>query len=122
MRAARTSLWGAADDEGDLMTEAEWLECDAPEQLLDHLAHPWSARKVRLYAAACCRSIWDCSPQTRGGAWTFLNAWPMGSPRTTSGGRHHGLQTRASTVLTGLHRLLRRVRLERFSRDLSALH
>ncbi len=40
------------------MTEDEWLVCGAPEPLLDYLATGGSQRKFRLYAVACCRSIW----------------------------------------------------------------
>jgi hypothetical protein len=39
------------------MAEAEWLACDDPEALL--FAIEPRGRKVRLYALACCRRIWD---------------------------------------------------------------
>ena len=42
------------------MTEAEWLACDDPDALLDHLTNtPVSPRKKRLLACGCCRLIWD---------------------------------------------------------------
>src|SRR5262245_21291096 len=65
------------------MTEAEWLACDDPKQMMDHLVgretrmsrrlmtmlglwtdqareDPYRAsdRKLRLFAVACCRRIW----------------------------------------------------------------
>jgi hypothetical protein len=39
------------------MTEAEWLACGDPEALLSAIEP--RGRKVRLYALACCRRIWD---------------------------------------------------------------
>jgi len=37
------------------MTEAEWLGCDDPLPMLEHLA-PWAShRKLRLFACQCCR-------------------------------------------------------------------
>lgn len=40
------------------MTEADWLACDDPWVLLNHLAGEPSERKYRLFACACCRRIW----------------------------------------------------------------
>jgi len=40
------------------MTEADWLACDDPWVLLNHLAGEPSERKYRLFACACCRHIW----------------------------------------------------------------
>jgi hypothetical protein len=52
------------------MTEAEWLACDDPRQVLSWLtgsdwadtSHEWdcraSDRKLRLFACACCRQVW----------------------------------------------------------------
>ncbi len=47
------------------MTEAEWLAAKDPDPLLDFLQEqpePMSERKARLFAAACCRRVWDLLP------------------------------------------------------------
>ena len=41
------------------MTEAEWLACTDPERMLDFLQERASDRELRLFAVACCRSVWD---------------------------------------------------------------
>jgi hypothetical protein len=43
------------------VTEAEWLAATVPEAMLIHLtsARIASERRLRLFAAACCRRIWD---------------------------------------------------------------
>jgi len=41
------------------MTESEWLICDDPEMMLDFLSDRASDRKLRLFAAACCRRLWS---------------------------------------------------------------
>jgi hypothetical protein len=41
------------------MTEAEWLACTDQREMLTNLNRPVSERKLRLFAVACCRRIWD---------------------------------------------------------------
>jgi len=45
--------------EGIAMTEAEWLASSDVDAMLKHLGSKTSHRKLRLFACACCRSIWD---------------------------------------------------------------
>lgn len=40
------------------MTESEWLDCTDPTPMLRFLEGKATARKLRLYACACCRRIW----------------------------------------------------------------
>ena len=41
------------------MTEAEWLNCPNPQQMLKYLGLKASDRKLWLYAVTCCRRSWN---------------------------------------------------------------
>jgi hypothetical protein len=41
------------------MREADWLGAKDPDPMLDYLRGRASDRKLRLFAAACCRVVWD---------------------------------------------------------------
>jgi len=41
------------------MTEAEWLKCTRPGAMLRFVRGKSTDRKLRLFACACCRRVWD---------------------------------------------------------------
>jgi hypothetical protein len=48
------------------MDEATWLTCTAPQELLAFLLRRRArARKLRLFAVACCRRVWHRMPDRR---------------------------------------------------------
>ncbi len=51
------------------MTEAEWLAATDPQPMLAFLRGRASERKLRLFAAACCRRIWHLLPGVQSRAW-----------------------------------------------------
>jgi hypothetical protein len=67
------------------MTEAEWLACDDPHNLREHVEARASPRKLRLFGAACCRTVWDLlvderSPQAVEAMVGLLAVWGTESP------------------------------------------
>jgi hypothetical protein len=44
---------------GRPVTETDWLAATDPDPLLEFLGGAATARKLRLFACACCRRIWD---------------------------------------------------------------
>jgi hypothetical protein len=46
-----------------VMAEQDWLASDDPEAMLLYLSPAASDRKLRLFACACCRRIWDLLPE-----------------------------------------------------------
>ncbi|OAI51286.1 hypothetical protein AYO44_05135 [Planctomycetaceae bacterium SCGC AG-212-F19] len=47
------------------MTEAEWLVSEDPAKMLEFLRGKACDRKLRLFAATCCRSVWHLLPNAR---------------------------------------------------------
>lgn len=43
---------------GGATTEAEWRACEDPKPMLGRVVGKVSARKLRLFACACCRRFW----------------------------------------------------------------
>jgi hypothetical protein len=41
------------------MTDEEWLTCNDSQKMLEFLRDRASDRKLRLFACACCRGMWD---------------------------------------------------------------
>ena len=103
---------------GAPMTEAEWLASNDPETMLSSLGKARD-RKLRLFACACCRRLWDEIGETAGrrkvtitemyadGAVIeeqFLAAFPVGGPRGDRQSAWHLLRwaTNALGVIFGV--------------------
>jgi hypothetical protein len=46
------------------MRPRTWQSCSTPSRLLDFLSGRITARKLRLFACACCRSVWHLIQET----------------------------------------------------------
>src|SRR5947209_20603142 len=58
---------------GHSWTEQEWLACANPHRMLEEVRFRQYARKLRLFACACCRHAWDLLG-SRGGKEALLVA------------------------------------------------
>ena len=50
---------------GYMMTEQEWLDCADPKVMLAFVERRASQRKLRLFAVACCRRVWNLLADSR---------------------------------------------------------
>jgi hypothetical protein len=41
------------------MTESDWLSCAEPRRMLDHVRGRVGERKLRVFACACVRAVWE---------------------------------------------------------------
>jgi hypothetical protein len=58
--AGYAASWTTEGTSGEkTVTEAEWLTATDPEEMLGFLQDKTSDRKLRLFACACCRAVWD---------------------------------------------------------------
>jgi hypothetical protein len=77
------------------MTEPEWLTCENPDTMLDFLDGRPADWRLRLFACACCRRIWDLitSPLHRRAVET-AERFAVGAGRAIAWGATGGLATR----------------------------
>src|SRR5262245_56685290 len=54
-----TCCWGRIE----VVTEAEWLACADPRQLLNGLRYKSRERQLRLFSCPCCRLAWHLLPR-----------------------------------------------------------
>ncbi len=110
------------------MTEAEWLACTDADWLLDYLSRRQpgpDARKLRLFACACCRRLWHLLPDPRSRAVVVIaeafadgrvgrrklaEAWREARPATAPGHALQALQALQVAAYSGRIPLAFRVR------------
>jgi hypothetical protein len=61
------------------MTEEEWLASDDRQPMLEFLRGKQSDRKLRLFACACCRQIWDHLVDDSRGALVVVERFAEGA-------------------------------------------
>jgi hypothetical protein len=61
-------------------TEPEWLACTEPDKILSFDPTKAISRKARLFAVACCRRIWNLLPE-------FANRWEVDVAEAFADGR-----------------------------------
>jgi hypothetical protein len=86
---------------GDFVTEAEWLTCKSPGEMLTSICDNFGAarrksgrRKLRLFACACCRHVWHKLTEDRDRQIVLLSedfADGKVSPVDLAGARKHCL-------------------------------
>ncbi len=71
------------------MREADWLSAKDPDPMLNYLRGRASDRKLRLFAAACCREVWDLLDSRGRSAIAVVERYADGkaTPRQVAAGR-----------------------------------
>jgi hypothetical protein len=69
------------------MTEAEWLGSSYPDSMLEFLHGRASDRKLRLFAAACCRRLWHLLEEEWSCRLVELVEYCADNPESLSGDR-----------------------------------
>ena len=93
------------------MTEAEWLAATDAEPMLRFVRGTATDRKLRLFACACCRRVWDFLPDPRSRAAVefserYADRGPRGrrgfpAVRRAAGAAHRAAQAASPPPTTG---------------------